>query len=130
MNALLLENIKLALISVRSHLLRTVLTVLIIAIGITALVGILTAIDAIKSSINSSFADMGANTFTIRDLGSGIKVGSHHGRKAKAFKKISYEEAMKFSQEFNFPAEIYLRFYYCLRCLHVEIPVEKDEPQY
>ena len=47
------ENIKVAIGSVRAQKLRTTLTALIIAIGIMALVGILTAIDAIESSINS-----------------------------------------------------------------------------
>ena len=56
------ENIRIALNSIRTNLLRTVLTVLIIAVGITALVGILTAIDSIKNSITKEFTFMGANT--------------------------------------------------------------------
>ena len=47
----LTENIKEALRSVKINLLRTVLTGTIIAIGITSLVGMLTAIDAIKAQI-------------------------------------------------------------------------------
>ena len=39
------ENISIALRAVRSNMLRSVLTLLIIAFGIMALVGILTAID-------------------------------------------------------------------------------------
>ena len=49
------ENIKIALQSIKSNLLRTVLTIFIIAIGITSLVGILTAIDSIKHTINDNF---------------------------------------------------------------------------
>jgi len=49
-NTLLAENIRIALLSMKSNLLRTVLTVMIIAVGISALVGILTAIDSIKNS--------------------------------------------------------------------------------
>jgi len=75
MNSLIRENIKVALQAIRSQLLRTILTVLIIAFGIMALVGILTAIDGIKQSINSNFARMGANTFTIRNRGEHIRVG-------------------------------------------------------
>lgn len=59
------ENISESLRSIQSNMLRTVLTALIIAIGITSLVGILTAIDGIQSSVNSSFADLGANTFNV-----------------------------------------------------------------
>jgi putative ABC transport system permease protein len=44
----LAENIREGTKSIKSNLLRTVLTASIIAIGITSLVGILTAIDGIK----------------------------------------------------------------------------------
>ncbi len=47
-------------------LLRTILTVLIIAIGITALVGILSAVGALENTISGNFASMGANTFNIQ----------------------------------------------------------------
>ena len=59
------ENFKEGLRSIKANMLRAVLTALIIAIGITSLVGILTAIDGIQSSVNNSFADLGANTFDI-----------------------------------------------------------------
>ena len=50
------ENIKIALGSIKTQLLRTILTVLIIAIGITALVGILTVVAALENQISSDFA--------------------------------------------------------------------------
>ena len=99
----LLENIKIALQSIRSQLLRTTLTALIIAIGIMALVGILTAIDAIKGSISTNFSSMGANSFTVRNSGSGIRIGKK-GKKAKRFKEISWYEAQRFKQELRFDA--------------------------
>ena len=48
---LVFENIRIAFQSIRGNLVRSVLTILIIAVGISALVGILTAIDSIKNSI-------------------------------------------------------------------------------
>ncbi len=99
------ENLKVALQSIRSQLLRTVLTALIIAIGITALVGILTAIDSIKSSINNNFQSMGANSFTIQNRGMRIHIGNQ-GRRPKKFKPINYYQATRFSEEFNFPATV------------------------
>ena len=66
----LLENIRLALRSIRSNLLRAVLTLMIIAFGIMALVGILTAIDSTIYSLNDSFSDLGANVFEIDPLSS------------------------------------------------------------
>jgi putative ABC transport system permease protein len=69
-----------------------------------ALVGILTAIDAIKSSINSNFTNMGANTFTIRNREMSIQVGEN-GRKPRKFKNITYDEAMSFTKDYSFPAK-------------------------
>ena len=99
------ENLKVSLQSIRSQLLRTVLTALIIAIGIMALVGILTAIDAIKSSINSNFQSMGANSFTIQNRGLHIHIGNS-GRRPKRFKPIDYYQATRFAEEFNFPSTV------------------------
>ncbi len=100
-----LENTKVALQSVRSHLLRTVLTAMIIAIGIMALVGILTAIDAIKASINSNFTSMGANSFTVRNTGLGIHIGGG-GHRPKRYPDITYDEAIRFQEQFNFPSTV------------------------
>ena len=65
MNGVFRENIKIALGAIRSQLLRTVLTILIIALGIMALVGILTVVAALDNTLNSKFAAMGSNTFNI-----------------------------------------------------------------
>jgi putative ABC transport system permease protein len=96
------ENIAIALESIKANRLRAIITMLIIGIGIMALVGILSAIDAIKNGINSNFTNMGANTFTIRNSDVNIRVG-RRGKKAKAYEKITYQEAMRFKSEFDFP---------------------------
>jgi putative ABC transport system permease protein len=88
--------------SIRSHLLRTILTVTIIAFGIMALVGILTAIDSIEYFLKENFTMMGANTFSIRNRE--IMVFGGDRDKEKKYKSISYEEAIRFKNEFNFPA--------------------------
>lgn len=97
----LLENIKIALQSIRSQLLRTALTALIIAIGIMALVGILTAIDAIKGSISTNFSSMGANSFTIRNSGMGIRIGKK-GKRSKRYKPINWYQAQRFKQDYRY----------------------------
>jgi len=103
MSGLFKENIRISLNSIRSHLLRTILTILIIAFGIMAFVGILTAIESIKSSINSNFTRMGANTFTIRNRSMRIHVGDNSNM-PKDFRAISYEEALDFKKKFEFPS--------------------------
>ena len=102
---LMVENIKIALQSIRTNLLRTVLTIFIIAIGIAALVGIQTAIESIKSSINDNFTSMGANTFNIRNKSSSIRIGKK-GTKPKRYASISYAEAIRFKNEFPITTSI------------------------
>ncbi len=103
------ENITIALNSIRTHRTRTFLTISIIAFGIMALVGILTATDAIESSINSNFTRMGANTFTITANQFRGEGRERHGRGAEVL-NITYNDAVLFKKQFNFPAVISLSF--------------------
>ncbi|MBA4133858.1 MAG: ABC transporter permease, partial [Flavobacterium sp.] len=96
------ENVKIAMGSIRAQLLRTILTVIIIAIGITALVGILTVVTAIEYNLNSSFASMGSNTFNINQYEStGRRSGNEEIEKINPI--ISYPEARAFKEKFNTP---------------------------
>lgn len=99
------ENVKLALQSIKSNRLRTLLTALIIAIGLSALVGILTTLDAVKKSMTEAFSSMGANSFTIRNRGMGIRVGGA-GKRPKPFRNIRYEDAVAFKERLNTPATV------------------------
>ncbi|TWR30230.1 FtsX-like permease family protein [Mucilaginibacter pallidiroseus] len=95
------ENISIALQSIGGNRLRTSLTALIIAIGIMALVGILTAIEGIRQYTNDAFAGLGANTFTIQNRGSGISFGK--GGHRKIYPVITYEQADRFIKLFKMP---------------------------
>src|SRR6266705_1812456 len=102
----LLENIKEGLRSVKANLLRSVLTALIVAIGITSLVGILTAIDGIEYSVNESLSSLGANSF---DVYSKFNRGSaQDGVKEKVYPPLLLDEAQKFINEFPVPSIISL----------------------
>lgn len=98
------ENLKISLSSIRNHKLRTALTVMIIAFGIMAVVGILTSIDSIKASITSSFSQLGANSFSIRNRE--MRVMGTGG--TQRFRRISYKEAIEFKNSFEFPASVSL----------------------
>ena len=100
---LVVENIHIAFQSIRSNLLRSVLTILIIAVGISALVGILTAIDSIKNAITADFTRLGANTFSIQSRGMRIQIGNQRYR-SKNYSYISYFQAKDFRDQFHFPA--------------------------
>lgn len=99
-SGILVENSRIALQSIKGQLLRTILTALIIAIGIMALVGILTAIDAIKSGLTGQFALLGANTFTIQNRGPNIHIG-RAGKRPKSYPKITYQQALDFKEKFK-----------------------------
>lgn len=100
MFSLLRENIRIALSSIRNQSLRTVLTVLIIAIGITALVGILSAVAALENTISQDFASMGANTFNLQRYEFRERI-SNEDRKVNP--TISYREVTEFKDKFQFP---------------------------
>jgi putative ABC transport system permease protein len=102
---MLKENIKIALQSIKSNMLRSIITMIIIVFGIVSLIGTLIAIDAIKYSINSNFTSLGANTFTIRNRESSIRIG-RKGKAPRRFRPISYDEAIRFKKEFDFPAKV------------------------
>ncbi|MBR9920077.1 MAG: FtsX-like permease family protein [Bacteroidetes bacterium] len=104
------ENIKLAYRSVRGNLLRAILTLMIIAFGIMALVGILTAIDSTIFSLNDNFASLGANTFSIEPRGESLS-GNRGGRQAKRGEPISFKQAMDFKEDFTFPAKVSVSLY-------------------
>jgi putative ABC transport system permease protein len=101
-------NILLAWRAIKANLLRTVLTFLIIAVGIMALVGILTAIDSMKSSIVSNFSSVGANSFTIRTKGLTIRGKGGSTSSAKTYRDIDYDDAMAFKEKFTYPAQVSL----------------------
>ena len=103
------ENLRVAIAAIRSNKVRTLLTICIIAFGIMALVGILTAIDSIKASITNEFTRMGANSFTITSRGMNIQIGNNRTR-TRNFSRISYREATAFKEKFDEEAWVAISF--------------------
>lgn len=96
------ENLRIAFGSIKTQLLRTILTVLIIAIGITALVGILTVVSALENTLSTDFASMGANTFNINRYEYTVK--RHGGEQRKIINPIiSYTDAVAFKNKYKYP---------------------------
>jgi putative ABC transport system permease protein len=112
------DSLSLAFRTVKSNKLRTGITVAIIAFGIMALIGIITAIASMNQSLSESFATMGANSFSIqyRDLmirvgngGRQVKKTSTNALKAKKSnerKIITYQEAKLFKERYKFPGRV------------------------
>ncbi|MFB9052542.1 ABC transporter permease [Formosa undariae] len=101
MFSLVRENIRIAFDSIKGQLLRTILTILIIAIGITALVGILSAVSALETTISSDFSSMGANTFNIQRYE--FTAQRQRGKRQKINPIISYQNIRDFENQFTYP---------------------------
>jgi putative ABC transport system permease protein len=110
------DTLSLSFRTVRSNTLRTGITVAIIALGITALVGINTAIVAIKQKFLESFSSMGAMGFTIRyqeprrgfnnDEVKKEKRGAKKEKKSNMGKPITVHQAEAFKAAYTFPAQV------------------------
>lgn len=112
------DILSLAFRTIRANRLRTGLTVSIIAFGIMALIGIITAIQAMNQKFSESFSSMGANAFSIRFKERNIRFGGRPqagevqltrkgARKQKVSnldKIITREQAEAFIERFDFPA--------------------------
>ncbi|MEO6405881.1 MAG: ABC transporter permease [Ferruginibacter sp.] len=110
-----LDALSLSWKNVRGNKLRTAITVIIMALGIFALILIITAIKAASNSLTSSFSTMGANAFSIRFKDRNINFGG--GRSKTTFQRqtnlrqkvsnngipISFAEASGFKKRFDFP---------------------------
>ncbi|MBK8702248.1 MAG: ABC transporter permease [Saprospiraceae bacterium] len=125
----LLENIRLAFRSVRSNWLRAILTLLIIAFGIMALVGILTAIDSAIYSLNDNLSYLGANTFDVDPKGGDGARGHRDGRSTKQADPFSYKQALEFKERYNFPSKTSISIM-CSGDAEIKYKNEKTNPNY
>jgi putative ABC transport system permease protein len=109
------DVLSLAYRSVRSHKLRTGITITIIAIGITALIGFTTAIQAMNEKLMESFSTMGANGFTIRFKERNFRIGGGGGdvqlskkgakkqKQSSLNKLLTEDESESFVRNYQFP---------------------------
>jgi putative ABC transport system permease protein len=111
-----LDILSLSYRTVRSNKLRTGITVAIIAFGIMALIGIITAIQAMNQSLKESFSSLGANAFTIRFKERNIQIGGNRSdvtkskrgarkdKNSNVGKVITREQAKVFKENYKFPS--------------------------
>lgn len=107
--------------NISGNKLRTAITVAIIALGIFALILIITAIQAASNSLTTSFSTMGANSFSLRYKDRNIRIGGgrerENNKKSKSSLKIkksnmgkiiTYDQARAFKERYQFPAKVSL----------------------
>lgn len=128
MVSLFKENVKIAFSSIRTQLLRTVLTVFIIAIGIWALVGILTVVSALENTLNSNFASMGSNTFNINQYE--FTTRNRGGGEAEKINPIiSYPEAKAYKDKYEYPLTRTSLSFVATSTAEVKFENEKSDPE-
>ena len=87
------ESIQMALGSLKTHKLRSVLTTLGIIVGVTTVVGMLSLTQGLKRSIEDQVRSLGANTFTVRKFPAIITSGKQWRKYARR-KNLTYEDAL------------------------------------
>ena len=115
------DSLALSWRNITGNKLRTTITVIIIALGIFALILIITAIKAASNSLTTSFSTMGANSFSLRYRDRNIRIGGGRAsntakisksslkvRKSNTGKIITYDEAKAFKERYLFPAKVSL----------------------
>ncbi|MEP7233132.1 MAG: ABC transporter permease [Ginsengibacter sp.] len=111
------DSFSLAFRTIKSNKLRTGITVAIIAFGIMALIGIITAIASMNQSLAENFATMGANGFALRFRDREVHIGRRNDVKktnvsslkqknSNTGKIFTYQEAKLFKERYNFPARV------------------------
>lgn len=121
------EILSLAFRSVRSNWLRAILTLMIIAFGIMALVGILTAIDSAIYSLSSNLSSLGANSFEIEPRGEGIQ-GNEEGRRSKRGEPISFKQATEFEERYTYPGSTVALSFFCTNIAQVRYGNKETNP--
>ncbi len=122
------ENVRIALDSIKSQLLRTILTIVIIGIGIWALVGILSAVTALENTISGSFASMGSNTFNIQRYEFTVQRGGSGERKI-INPIISYNDIREFIDTYDYPYTQTSVSFLGTRTAEVKYDNEKTDPE-
>jgi putative ABC transport system permease protein len=98
-----LEQVKVAIRSIRGQALRTTLTVGIIGMGIMALIAMVTATESLKANIVQEFSSLGTNTFTIKPKRTG---GITHGRRKAPTDPISYDDVRRFTKSIKLNSDL------------------------
>ncbi|MDD2293482.1 MAG: ABC transporter permease [Bacteroidales bacterium] len=93
------ENFRVAVSSIMSNRLRSILTIMIIAIGVTSLVGIQTAINVLVNKVTEGFGQMGANSFTISSNYSFTQTSEHQRQINR--RQLSYDQVRRFVGEYD-----------------------------
>jgi putative ABC transport system permease protein len=91
------ETIRIALTALRANKLRSVLTMLGVAIGVFSVIGVMTALSVIASSIESGLSFLGSNLFQFAKYPS-INTGGDPEIKYANRRNINFQQAMEYKR--------------------------------
>jgi len=99
---ILRESLRMAIDAIRQNKLRSILTLLGISIGVFSVIGVMTAIRTLESSVNSGLNVFAANTFVIQKWPE-IEFGDHGKRKYRNRKNITIDQYKKLKERAKLP---------------------------
>ncbi len=121
------ENIAQAFEALRANKLRSSLTLLGIIVGVFSIIGVMTALGALTSSIDQSLSQLGSETFTIKKWPS-IQMGGSDWLKYMKRKQITYEQIRFVRQTASLPLAVSAEHTYAP--LSVSYGNETSDPQF
>lgn len=121
------ENVNIALGSIKAQLLKTILTIVIISLGILALVGTLSGVDAMEKVFGGNFDVMGSNTFNIQRYEFSFQGGN--GQREKINPIISFDDVRGFLEKYEFPGTQTSASFRCTRAAEVKYESKKTDPE-
>jgi len=92
------EILRMALVSLGVNKLRSILTMLGITIGVFSVIGVMTAVTALRSSIETGLSFLGTNMFQFGKYPASIHNDGSMRRKYEMRRDISFDQAMRYKQ--------------------------------
>ncbi len=99
------ESFRMAIESIRQNKLRSILTLLGISIGVFSVIGVMTAIRTLESSVNSQLDIFGTNTFMIQKSPA-IQIHGPGNNKIRKRKNIRYAHYEELKQRAKLPQQV------------------------
>ncbi len=125
------DNILIAFDSIRGQLVRAIITLLIIALGIMALVGTLTVVNGIENNFNQSLASLGSNKFTFKRYETVFGNQRHNRRNRKKINPpISYREAITYKKKYKFDGTVISISYFAASNVEAKSENIKSDPEF
>jgi len=105
------ESLIMAVNAVKSNKLRSILTLLGIAVGVFSVISVMTAMNALQYSIENGMAQLGANTFQVQKFPTGFRMGPGSWDKYRNRKNITIEEGEIVREKSQLAARVGLECY-------------------